>query len=141
MTHTINADTDLDVPVDIAYQRWARFEDLPQFMGSVESVRRLDESTYHWTMSVGGVHREFDAQVVELVPNEVIAWTSRGGEQHSGRVTFAPRAQGGSHIDLTLEWEPQDLTEKAGAALQIDDLQAATDLRRFKHLVEKDTAP
>jgi uncharacterized membrane protein len=136
MSHTINADIDVDVPVGVAFDRWSRFEDLPAFMGGVESVTRTSETSLHWKLSVGGVHREFDADITEMVPNTAIAWRSTQGELHAGRVSFEPVDADSTHVDLVIEWEPQDTVEKVGAALQIDDMQAANDLRRFKEAVE-----
>lgn len=136
MSNTITADTDVDVPVSVAYNQWTQFEDLPRFMGGVESVEQIDDRRLHWKLSVGGVHREFDAAITDQEPDRLIAWSSTDGEIHAGRVEFKPNDDGSTHIELTIKWEPKDFVESAGAVLQIDDLQAKGDLKRFKELIE-----
>ena len=37
---------------------------------------------------------------------------------------------------MRLEWEPEGAVETIGSALQIDDMQIASDLRKFKELIE-----
>ena len=142
MSTTITADTEVDVPVRVAYDQWTQFESFPHFMSGVESVRQLDDTTTHWVVSIAGVKREFDADVSDQVPDDHVAWRSTTAEvQHRGRVDFRPGANGGTRIDLTIEWEPEGFVEKAGAALQLDDLQVKRDLHRFKEYIEKRDVP
>jgi hypothetical protein len=35
-----------------------------------------------------------------------------------------------------MDWKPKDLLEKAGALLQVDDIQIGNDLKKFKELIE-----
>jgi uncharacterized membrane protein len=42
----------------------------------------------HWRISIGGVHREFDAKITEQHPDERVAWSSADGTNHSGVDTF-----------------------------------------------------
>src|SRR3954469_6217216 len=87
----IEKSIDVNVPVREAYNQWTQFESFPQFMDGVESIRQLDDRRTHWVTSVAGVRREFDAEIVEQHPDELVAWQSTSGDtRHAGVVTFQP---------------------------------------------------
>ncbi|MRG59682.1 cyclase [Agromyces sp. CFH 90414] len=136
MTTTVTADIEVDVPIAVAYDQWTQFESFPEFMHGVEEVRQEGDTLTHWTVSIGGVRREFDARITDQVPEEHVAWRSLDEVTHRGRVAFRSEGAERTRVDLELEWEPESLVEKAGAALQIDDLQVRRDLERFKTFVE-----
>lgn len=133
---TIEKSIDVDVPISTAYNQWTQFEQFPEFLSGVVSITQLDDIRLHWTVSVGNVEREFDAEVTEQHPDERIAWRSTDGPTHAGVVTFHRLSPDSTRVNLQLEWEPEGFVEKAGAALQIDDAQVAADLRRFKEFIE-----
>lgn len=133
---SIEQSIDVDVPVSTVYNQWTQFEEFPQFMGGVDSIVQQDATHLHWTVSVGGVEREFDAEITEQHPDERIAWQSIDGPKHAGVVTFHRLDDAKTRITLQLDWEPEGFVETAGAALQIDDLQVGRDLARFKELIE-----
>jgi uncharacterized membrane protein len=127
---------DVDVPVRTAYNQWTQFESFPQFMEGVDSIEQVTDTRTHWRTSIGGVTREFDADIVEQVPDERVAWKSTGGTTHAGVVTFERLDEGRTRVTVQLVWEPEGLVEKAGAALQVDDLRVSGDLKRFKEFIE-----
>jgi uncharacterized membrane protein len=142
MSTIITADVDVDVPVRTAYDQWTQFESFPEFLDGVDEVTQVGDTMTHWVVSLGGVRREFDAQIFDQVPDQHVAWRSTGGEVlHRGRVDFRPEVDGRTHVELTMEWEPETFTEKAGAALAIDDMLVARDLRRFKDFIETRERP
>ena len=141
MSTTLNASVDVDVPMPVAYDQWTQFETFPEFLGGVESVTQLDDTLTHWVAKIGGVRREFDAEIVEQQPDRVVAWASVGEVVHRGRVRFTPEGTDRTKVDAEIEWQPEDFVEKVGAALQLDDLQVKRDLKRFKDFVEERNAP
>lgn len=134
--HTIANDITVDLPVRTVYDQWTQFETYPAFMSGVEEVRQLDDRNTYWSVRVGGVERGFQAEITDQIPDELIAWRSVSGPEHAGRVTFEPLDGDRTSVHLELNWDPEGLVEKAGAALQIDDLQVASDLREFARLME-----
>jgi uncharacterized membrane protein len=50
----VNESVEVDVPVSVAYNQWTQFEDFPQFMDGVSSVRQLDDTHLAWTAEIGG---------------------------------------------------------------------------------------
>jgi uncharacterized membrane protein len=127
---------DVDVPVTTAYNQWTQFAEFPQFMDGVESVTQLDERRLHWKVSIGGVTREFDAEITEQHPDERIAWKSVDGTSHAGVVTFHKLTDAKSRVMLQLEMEPEGLVEKAGDKLGIVARQAKSDMANFKKFIE-----
>jgi uncharacterized membrane protein len=134
---TVEKSIDVNVPITTAYNQWTQFEEFPRFMGGVEKITQVDDTHLHWQVSIAGVDREFDAEITEQHPDERVAWRSTDGESHAGVVTFHRVSDAVTRINVQIDWKPKDLIEKAGALLQIDDIQIGNDLKRFKELIEK----
>ena len=67
-------------------------------MSGVKEVRQIDRSHVHWVAQVGREAREWDAEIVEQVPDRLIAWRSTSGTPNSGRVRFfAHRPRNAAH--------------------------------------------
>jgi uncharacterized membrane protein len=128
---------DVDVPIRQVYDQWTQFESFPQFMNGVERITQLDERRTHWVTKIGGVEREFDAEITEQHPDERVAWTSIDGEtKHAGVVTFHKISDTTTRVMVQLDWEPQGLVEKVGAVVGVDDRQISADVKRFKEFIE-----
>lgn len=133
----IQQSIDVDVPVRVAYNQWTQFESFPEFMSGVESIQQLDDTHLHWVTSIAGVEREFDAEVTEQHPDERVAWASTGGEsRHAGVVTFHKLDDTTSRVMVQIDWEPSDLVEKIGSAINVDERRVKGDLERFKEFIE-----
>jgi uncharacterized membrane protein len=135
---TVTESIDVHVPVHTAYDQWTQFESFPQFMSGVESIRQVDDRHTHWVTKVGGVRREFDAEITEQHPDERIAWKSTDGDtRHAGVVTFHRLGDTDTRVTVQFDWQPQNLTEKAGSAVGIDSMQVKADTKRFKQFIEE----
>ena len=133
---TAEQSIEVDVPVTTAYNPWTQFEEFPEFMNGVESVTQLDDRRLHWKVSIGGVTREFDTEIVEQHPDERIAWRSVDGTSHAGVVTFHKLSDTKSRLMLQLDMEPEGLVEKAGDKLWVVARQAKSDMENFKKFIE-----
>ena len=128
---------DVNVPVTVAYNQWTKFEEFPKFLSFVESITQVDDTLTEWKVKIGGVEREFEAQITEQHPDERVAWNSTGGQvDHGGVVTFHKLAENETRVTVQLDWEATGLMEKAGAALGIDNLAIKKDLANFKEFIE-----
>jgi len=128
---------DVDVPVRTAYNQWTQFESFPKFLDEVESITQTGETHTHWKVSVGGVTREFDAEITEQHPDERVAWTSTGGEtEHAGVVTFHKLTEGSSRVTVQIDWEPEGLVEKLGSLVGAGSHAVKKDLKNFKEFIE-----
>ena len=128
---------DVDVPIRQVYDQWTQFETFPEFMNGVERITQLDERHTHWVTKIGGVEREFDAEITEQHPDERVAWKSTdGATQHAGVVTFHKISDTTTRVMVQLDWEPQGVVEKVGAAVGVDDRQITADVKKFKEFIE-----
>jgi uncharacterized membrane protein len=128
---------DVDVPIRQAYDQWTQFETFPEFMNGVERITQLDDRRTHWVTKIGGVEREFDAEITEQHPDERVAWKSTDGDAvHAGVVTFHKISDNTTRVMVQLDWEPQGVVEKVGAAVGADDRQISADVKRFKEFIE-----
>lgn len=140
MPHAIET-VDVNVPLDIAYKVWTRFEDFPKFLSDVESVTQSTDTLTQWKVKVGGVEREFEAQVTEQHPDERVAWNSTGGQvDHAGVVTFHRLADDETRLTVQIDWEATGLLENLGAALGVDNRAIKSQLAHFKEYVENGNA-
>jgi uncharacterized membrane protein len=133
---SITESVDVDVPINTAYNQWTQFESFPQFMAGVDKITQVDNTRLHWKTSIGGVHREFDATITEQHPDERVAWKSTDGTTHAGVVTFHRLSASQTRVTAQIDWQPEGLVEKAGAAVGVDDRQVSKDLERFKQFIE-----
>ncbi len=127
---------DVSVPVRTAYNQWTQFESFPHFMSGVESITQTDDTHSHWVTKVAGATREFDTEITEQHPDERVAWKSTDGTTHAGVVTFHRLGDDESRVTVQLDWQPEGVVEKVGAAVGVDDHRVKADLKRFKDFIE-----
>ena len=136
MTTRVEKSILVNVPVSRAYNQWTQFEDFPQFMGGVKSVKQLDDDRLEWVAEIAGFRRQWMAKILEQVPDQKVAWAATEGATNAGAVTFEDVGGGQTSVHLSLEYEPEGLVEKVGDKLNIVENQAEADLDRFKAFIE-----
>lgn len=104
-----------DAPDVYAY--WRRLENLPRLMPHLESVEQIDATRSHW-VACGplGMSVEWDAEIINEIPNRLIAWRSLEGADlvSAGSVTFH-QTPTGTDVKVRLQYSPA--SGKAGATL------------------------
>ncbi|MEO8290733.1 MAG: SRPBCC family protein [Gaiellaceae bacterium] len=133
---SVTESIEINVPVSTAYNQWTQFEEFPTFMEGVESVTQTDETHLHWVAEIAGKRHEWDAEITEQRPDQVVAWRSLDGHYTSGRVSFEPVDESTTKITVEMEHETEGMVEALGSALGADSRQVKGDLKRFKELVE-----
>jgi uncharacterized membrane protein len=130
-------------PADTLYRIWRDLESLPRFMSHLERVERLDDRRSRWTLKTpAGVPAiQWDAEVINDQPGELLAWQSVGGSvDHAGSVRFERAPDGRSTIvRVSLQYNPPGgEIGHALAALFGQDAgsQIDADLRELKRAVE-----
>jgi uncharacterized membrane protein len=111
---------DVAVPVDAAYDQWTRFEELPRFIEGVDEVRELDETHLLWRATHDGASAEWTCEVVELRPQERIAWRSTSGVTHGGVLSFTRLDEDTTRVMVMAEidsGDPDTVAERIDAAL------------------------
>jgi uncharacterized membrane protein len=136
-TVTINA------PRAALYAFWKDFTNLPRFMEHLESVRVDSATRSHWKAKApAGKTVEWDAELVNDVPDSIIAWKTVGDPDvaNAGAVNFSDAPAGrGTIVKVTLDYEPPggrigNLVSRLFG--EDPDRQVREDLRKFRQLME-----
>src|SRR5579875_2033491 len=130
------------------YRVWRQMENLPRFMDHLVAVKAIDDRRSHWTAkSPTGGTVEWDAEITEDRPGEVIAWRSlpEGDVANEGVVRFTP-APGDRGTEVHVRIRYQAPGGGLGATLarltgQQPDQQVREDLRHFKEIMEAGAKP
>jgi uncharacterized membrane protein len=125
------------------YAFWRNFSNLPQCMKHLMSVKITDERRSHWVATgPAGSTIEWDAEITEDRPHELIAWRSLepSDVEYSGVIRFEP-ASGARGTMVTVEMDYRPPAGTLGSAVSAwfgDDPHESIrmDLRRFKQLME-----
>jgi ribosome-associated toxin RatA of RatAB toxin-antitoxin module len=128
----------VNVPVSRAYNQWTQFEEFPQFMGGVQRVEQLSDDRLEWVADIAGVRRQWQARILEQIPDRKVAWAATEGATNAGAVTFEDLGGDQTSVTLTLEFEPEGIVEKVGDKLNVVENQAEKDLERFKEFIESE---
>ena len=133
---TIEKSIQVNVPLTAAYNQWTQFEEFPMFMEGITEVSQIDDTHLHWCADVGGKRKEWDAEIVEQLPDERIAWRSVSGARNAGVVTFHYIDSDTTRIMLQMDYDPEGFMETAGDALGVLSHRVEGDLERFKDFLE-----
>ena len=140
--------TTIDKPAADLFKFWRNFENLPNFMHHLESVKVLDGKRSKWVAKgPAGSTVRWEAEIINEEPDALIAWRSLAGAQvdNAGSVRFVEAPAGrGTEVRVTLDYVPPGRTlGKWVAKLLGEDpqLQIEEDLRRFKALMETGEIP
>lgn len=124
------------------YQFWRNLENLPRFMCHLEAVH-VDGNRSHWVAKGPmGARVEWDAEIYNENPNEMIAWRSLEGAavDSAGSVHFTAGPAGRStEVRVVLKYNPPAGKIGAGIAKLLGDDPAQMireDLRSLKQLLE-----
>lgn len=130
-------------PRNEVYAFWRDFGNFPRFMYHLEFVENLGGGRSHWVAKApAGRTVEWDAEIVEDVPDDRISWRTIDQTEiaHNGTVFFVEAPGGrGTEVHVSLSYDPPG--GKFGAAIarlfgEEPGLQIADDLRRFKQVME-----
>lgn len=133
---------------DELYRFWRDLENLPRFMQHLQTVKALSPTRSQWvTRGPAGSRVEWDAEIIDDVPNELIVWRSTEGAdvENEGAVRFSLAPGGrGTEVRVTLRYNaPGGKLGSAVARLFGEDpeQQVADDLRHFKQMMETGEVP
>ena len=129
-------------PASELYAFWRTLDNLPRVMQHLQSVTVLDERRSRWVATAPlGTTVEWEAEIINEVPDKVIGWRSIEGSTvaTAGSVNFEEEGPG-TTVRVRLQYDPPG--GKLGAWLawvfgEEPSVQVASDLRRFKELMER----
>ena len=138
----------LEVPLEVVYVFWRRLENLPLFMSHIQDVRDLGGGRSHWVAEgPADIPVEWDAEIINEVPNKVIGWRSVAGSDiaTAGSVHFSTVRQGRStQVSVNLQYAAPGgpVSRLLAFVLGRDPAHMIReDLRRVKQLLEAGEVP
>ena len=132
---------DVAVPIKDAYNLWTRFEDWPDFMHRLENVDQADDTTVSFQAKAWGITKRFEAEIIEQRPDEQIEWNVTQGYAHTGVVTFHELSDRLTRIEVTVDFEPSNVVDKASRGMRFAKRALRGDLHRFKAYAELNDEP
>jgi len=125
------------------YRYWRSFENLPRIMSHLKSVKETGPYRSHWVAKGPlGMDVEWDAEIIQDRPNEMISWRSLPGSDidTAGSVHFRPSAVNQwTEVRVNLKVDPPAGklgTAAAWALGEHPEHQIRNDLERFKQFME-----
>jgi hypothetical protein len=131
-THSI----EVNAPLQSVYDQWTQFEEFPRFMKDVVEVRQHGPDALAWKVLMAGKEKQWEARIIEQIPDTSIVWESVDGTSNRGAVTFEPLGIDATRLTLVMEYEPEGLLEKAGDLLGIPSGHVEESLKSFRELIE-----
>src|SRR5450756_1041637 len=101
-------DNTIEVAADIrkVYDAWTAFEDFPEFMEVVERIDLVADDRLHWVAVVEDDVIEWDADIIEHVPDQSVSWQALDGRE-TGKVTFEKIDSDETKVHYQLEYDPK----------------------------------
>jgi uncharacterized membrane protein len=127
---------------ETVYQFWRDLKNLPRFMAHLESVEVTDGTSTWRARAPAGMTVEWQAEITQDRPGEVIAWRSLEGASvpNRGAVRFSSAPGGrGTQVHVELKYDPPGGMLTATIAKLFGEepgQQIAGDLRRLKQVLE-----
>ena len=84
-------------------------------MEGIKEVRELDDVRTHWVAEVAGKREEWDAEITEQRPDELVAWRSTSGIPNAGVVTFDRLGDAQTRVTVEIEHDTNGIAEKIGS--------------------------
>ena len=135
-------------PVAEVYSYWRNFQNLPNIMTHLESVRVIDNRRSHW-VACGpmSLKVEWDAEIIDERQNEFIVWRSVEGAdiENRGSVQFFSTLNGeATELSVAMDYAPPAGIVGAKFAQLFGrnpEQQVREDLRAFKAQMEAGEIP
>lgn len=87
------------------FSAFARIERIPQLIHSVVNVVSCEDVSV-WISEIDGHRFQWDVEIVQVVPKQVIGWTSFRGPRHSGRISFFSLGDG-TLVHVAMNYMPR----------------------------------
>jgi len=126
------------------FTAFAHVESIPRFVRSIVSVASCEDVSA-WTAQIEGRRFEWDLEIVQVIPEQVIGWKCYRGPKHSGQISlfslgqntlvhvevnYLARIRFGRLLGDSSTWDLGDLIDEAlrdlKATLELDSRRTAS---------------
>lgn len=130
----------IDAPYDQLYAFWRDVENLPRVFAHLREVEALNSHFSRWSATApGGFTVEWDTEIINEHPGEMIAWRSvPGSKVHTAGTVRFSEEYGGTRVRLSLQLDPPGgvLGTLVARLLEDPKREVQNDLRNFKQVME-----
>lgn len=140
----LHSSVEVSAPVDLCFEQWSRFEQLPSCLNSILNVTDRGNGRYHWTIRGPlGSTVEWEADLLNKIDNEFISFRSVPGTAIllEGAIRFESLTPNSTRITAAIEYEAPggDLGEAIAKHITHVDQMLKDELIAFKNCVELKT--
>jgi uncharacterized membrane protein len=138
----VEAELTIHRPRHELFAFWRNLENLPKFMNHLKSVEVLEDNRSHWVAKApAGLKVEWDAEIINEEPDELIAWRSLNGADvdNAGSIRFVDAGENATQVKVVMDYIPPAGVVGKWVAVLFGEAPEATvkeDLLRFKALME-----
>jgi uncharacterized membrane protein len=130
----IQLSIDVAVPIDVAWEEWLSWGNLPEGVHRIEDIERDGDVLVGHTAGPRAI--DWEAEILDEREGESFAWRSVEGTDVAGLATFHQISDRLTRIELDLDVLPTKPSEALTFGLHVAHHHAEADLRRFKAHVE-----
>jgi uncharacterized membrane protein len=127
---------DLAVPIRTAFALATRLEDFPEWSDRIEGAEEIDETHIAVELKLHGVQQSVELEVTDMRPPLRIEWEANEGLEHGGMLTFHELAPSLTHVELSLDLEPESPVQRLTRSIHLPERAIRTELHRFKAWAE-----
>ena len=131
----IQESIDVAVPIHAAWALAMRFEDFPQWSDRIEQAEETDEGVAAEVRMLG-VPRSVEVRITEEQPEWRLEWEAAKGVEHGGMLTFHELAPSLTHVELSIDIEPESLVQRLGRSIHLPERAIRAELHLFKAWAE-----
>jgi uncharacterized membrane protein len=135
---TFTSELVIDQPRPVVYAQLREFEQYPAFMESVDDVHPIGDDRLRWHVSVGPIEREFEAEITEDNPPELIAWRGMGDDiKEAGEMRLEDAGDGRTRVRFSVAYDSDSILLSTADAMGVTERRAERTLQRLKEHVEQ----
>jgi uncharacterized membrane protein len=132
----IQESIEVAVPLRAAFALATRVEDFPEWSDRIVGAEEMDETGVAVDLKTRGIDRSFELEITDVQPPYRIEWEATEGNEHVGVLTFHELAPSLTHLELSLDVEPESPVQKLTRTIHLPERAIRTELHLFKAWAE-----
>ena len=111
----VEVSIDIGAPRQVVWDEWTQFESSPE---SLHRIQSTEDGALKVSAKIWGSTKEEEVEITDQLDEERLAWRAYGAIPYRGVVTFHSLDENLTRLLVTLEFEPQGLLARLGAAVR-----------------------
>jgi hypothetical protein len=132
----IQESIELAIPLRAAFALATRIEEFPEWSDRIQNAEEIDETGVAIDLKTLGVDRSVEVEITEVQPPFRIEWEATEDHEHIGVLTFHELAPSLTHLELSIDVEPESPVQKLTRTIHLPERAIRTELHLFKAWAE-----